>query len=146
MPHDTNRYARALRELAPEDALALMASVPIGRVVFTLDALPAILPVRFRLDRGTLAFRLAADRRVHAALHDSVCAFEADAWDVREHDGWTVTVTGRVSPVDESHEGARLAEMLPPTWESEHPHRFFRIVPEVVAGRLLRAAGRPVPA
>ena len=146
MQDDTNRYPRVLEDLTSEAALALMASVPIGRVVFSLDALPAILPVHFRFDNGTLAFRLVSDQRVHAALHDCVCAFEADDYDTREYTGWTVTVTGRVMRVDHPDDAGHLAELLPRSWDSGHPHRFFRITPEIVSGRLLRPTAAPIPA
>ncbi|MGC0422863.1 pyridoxamine 5'-phosphate oxidase family protein [Embleya sp. AB8] len=146
MADDTIRHPGAPVDLAPRDALGLMASVPIGRVVFNLDALPAILPVHFRFDRGALTFRTAADQRVHAALHDCVCAFEADSYDPHAHTGWTVTVTGRVLRVDEPTECTRLARLLPRTWDTGRPHRIFRLDPEVVAGRLLGPAGAPISA
>ncbi|MFI1377983.1 pyridoxamine 5'-phosphate oxidase family protein [Embleya sp. NPDC020886] len=145
MPHDTNRDARASQQLAPADALALMASVAIGRVVFSLAALPAIVPVHFRFDRGTLVFRLVGDERVRAALHDCVCAFEADAYDRRERSGWTVTVTGRAHCVPDTDEAGRPARVPPRGWDSGEPRHFFRITPEVVVGRLLHDTGRPLP-
>ncbi|MFI8459920.1 hypothetical protein [Kitasatospora sp. NPDC085464] len=38
-----------LRELAPKRALELLARAAVGRVVHTVGALPAVLPVPFRL-------------------------------------------------------------------------------------------------
>jgi nitroimidazol reductase NimA-like FMN-containing flavoprotein (pyridoxamine 5'-phosphate oxidase superfamily) len=145
MQDDTIPPFRVLDDLAAEEALALMATVAVGRVVFTLDALPAILPVAFGFDDHTIAFRLVSDQRVHAALHDCVCAFEADAYDPDEYTGWTVTVTGRVTRVESPEETGRLAALLPRAWESGHPHQYFRVVPEMVTGRLLRGSGDPLP-
>ena len=42
--------AHGLEILDREDCLGLLASVPLGRVVFTDRALPAIQPVNFVLD------------------------------------------------------------------------------------------------
>ena len=134
----SSRFPRVLEDLAPGDALALMTTASVGRVVFSLDALPAILPVQFRFDAESLVFRLVSEQRLDAALHDTVCAFEADSYDARDFTGWTVTVTGRVVRLTE--DTARLARLLPVTWDSGLSHRFFRITPELVTGRLLREA------
>ena len=37
-------------DLGREDSLALLASAPVGRIVFTRGALPAIHPVNFVVD------------------------------------------------------------------------------------------------
>jgi uncharacterized protein len=46
-----------LSALSPEECMALLASVPVGRVVFTHRALPAIRPVNNVVDRGSVIIR-----------------------------------------------------------------------------------------
>ncbi|MGV9899629.1 pyridoxamine 5'-phosphate oxidase family protein, partial [Streptomyces tendae] len=44
-------------ELGAEEALALLGSVSLGRVVFTRQALPTIRPVNHVLDDGDIVIR-----------------------------------------------------------------------------------------
>ncbi|MGW0662050.1 pyridoxamine 5'-phosphate oxidase family protein [Streptodolium elevatio] len=48
----TTTPAPGLEELTAAEALRLMAGVPVGRVVFTEGALPAIRPVHFFVEGG----------------------------------------------------------------------------------------------
>lgn len=78
-----------------ERCLALLASVPIGRVVYTDQALPAVMPVNFVLDGDQVAIHTAADSTLAAAVRGAVVAFQADAIDPVALTGWWVTVVGR---------------------------------------------------
>jgi hypothetical protein len=124
-----------LDELAATEALGLMAGVPIGRVVFTQGALPAIRPVHFVLDSGSIVFRVVADDRLTAALHQSVVAFQADEYDADHASGWSVTATGHSVHVDDPAEVARLAALLPASCDADC--KIFRVQPELVTGRRL---------
>ncbi|MFF4383437.1 pyridoxamine 5'-phosphate oxidase family protein [Kitasatospora sp. NPDC001547] len=78
--------------------LALLAGRQVGRLVYTVGALPAVLPVRFRLqDDGSLLLRVPVTVGLGRALDRAVVAFEAG--DVSETDGggWSVTVLGHAS-------------------------------------------------
>lgn len=75
-----------------EKCLALLATVPIGRVVHTHRALPAITPVTFVLDGEDVAIRPGAP--LAAAVGGAVVAFEADHVDPDTGVGWAVTVVG----------------------------------------------------
>jgi hypothetical protein len=70
-------------ELDKVEALKLLGR--LGRVVFTLDALPAIRPVSRILDGGLVIFRTAQGRTLSAIVgtrgDGSVVAYEADAID-----------------------------------------------------------------
>jgi uncharacterized protein len=47
----------ALKQLSRDECLRLMASVPVGRVVFTQRALPAVELVNFTIDNGDIVIR-----------------------------------------------------------------------------------------
>jgi len=47
----------ALTQLRRDECLKLMASVPVGRVIYTRRALPAVEPVNFALDHGDIVLR-----------------------------------------------------------------------------------------
>jgi hypothetical protein len=125
--------APTVDQLAADEALRLMAGAPIGRVIFTEGALPAIRPVHFLFDGADVVFRIVADQRLAAALHNTVVAFEADAYDAVDGTGWTATATGHATRVDNVAEITRLDGLLPRPWGPEAV--LFRMEAEVVTGR-----------
>jgi hypothetical protein len=128
--------APVLEQLAAPEALRLMAGAPVGRVVFTEGALPAIRPVHFAVDGDDLVFRVVADKRLAAALHGTVVAFEADEYQPADGTGWTATATGEATRVRNVAEITRLEAALPPAWAPESV--LFRLATEIVTGRRLR--------
>lgn len=143
----TTTPAPVLEELTATEALRLMAGVPVGRVVFTEGALPAIRPVHFfvetahatgpsdPLTRTAIVFRVIGDRNLAASLHKSVVAFQADESDMKRLTGWTVTATGHATRVDNAAELDRLSRRLPLPWADGGI--VFRVEPELVTGRRL---------
>lgn len=53
----TSAPQRALSGIGRDEALALLSSVDMGRIVFTRDALPAIRPVNHAVLDGHLVIR-----------------------------------------------------------------------------------------
>lgn len=130
------------RELERHDCLRLMARAPVGRVVYTRRALPAVLPVNFALDHdGAVLLRTSEASELARAVDGAVVAFETDEVDVTRHSGWSVVVTGRATVVTDPAEIDRLARTGPGSWVPAPREVFVRIEPELVTGREL-AAGR----
>ncbi|GHD55417.1 MULTISPECIES: pyridoxamine 5'-phosphate oxidase family protein [Streptomyces] len=128
------------RELDREECLRLLERAPIGRVVHTRHALPAVLPVNFCLDvDSAVLMRTSADSELAAAVDGVVIAFEADEVDATAHSGWSVVVTGRATVVTDPVEHGRLALTGPRSWVSAPEEVFIRIEPELVTGRQLVA-------
>ncbi|MEU6200836.1 pyridoxamine 5'-phosphate oxidase family protein [Streptomyces sp. NPDC047061] len=126
------------RELDRRECLRLLAGVPVGRIVHTRGALPAVLPVNFGLDRdGAVVLRTSAASELVRAIDGSVVAFEADEVDAVAHAGWSVVVTGRATVVDDPVEHERLVRDGPTSWVSSPREVFVRIEPELVTGREL---------
>ena len=136
------------RALDQEECLRLLAKVPVGRVVYTRQALPAVLPVNFCLD--------ASEARSSGPPHDQgagvvlctspgsdlvraidgvVVAFEADDFDGASRSGWSVVVTGRAAVVTDPAEHERLLQEGPRTWMPLSEIRFVRIEAALVTGR-----------
>lgn len=127
------------RELDRQECLRLLETVPIGRVVYTHKALPAILPVNFALDRDySVVLRTSADSRLAGAVDGAVVAFEADRIDEAERAGWSVVVTGKAVLVEDPEEIERLHHSGPRTWRPMRDGVFIRIASELVTGRRLR--------
>ncbi|MFF3656241.1 pyridoxamine 5'-phosphate oxidase family protein [Streptomyces olivochromogenes] len=128
------------RELGREECLRLLERAPIGRVVHTRHALPAVLPVNFCLDvDSAVLMRTSADSELAAAVDGVVIAFEADEVDATAHSGWSVVVTGRATVVTDPAEHGRLARTGPRSWVASPAEVFIRIEPELVTGRQLVA-------
>ncbi|MER5408749.1 pyridoxamine 5'-phosphate oxidase family protein [Streptomyces sp. NPDC002769] len=132
------------RELDREECLRLLSRVPIGRVVHTRHALPAVLPVNFSLDADfAVVMRTSADSELVAAIDGAVIAFEADEVDASARSGWSVVVTGRAAMVTDPDEHGRLTRTGPRSWVASPVEVFIRVEPELVTGRQL-VGGRSV--
>lgn len=126
---------RDLKELTPAESLRRLAGVPLGRVVFTRHALPAIRPVNHVVADGQIVIRSGPGTVFGAdlAASEAVVAFEADELDVAERLGWSVVVTGRARLVDDPREVTRFLGLLDP-WVSGDQEQVIRIRPEIVTG------------
>ncbi|MCO6010026.1 pyridoxamine 5'-phosphate oxidase family protein [Actinoallomurus purpureus] len=117
------------------ECLALMGSVPVGRVVFTDRALPAIQPVNFVLDGEDVIIATAPGSKLAAATRGTIVAFEVDAFDVGDEVGWSVTVLGEARAVQDKWEIDGLSRLPLHSWIPGLHDRFVRIQSEVVTGR-----------
>ncbi|MGH3267662.1 MAG: pyridoxamine 5'-phosphate oxidase family protein [Trebonia sp.] len=131
-----------LEELPAAECLRLMATVPVGRIAYTRQAMPAVEPVNFTLDDGTVVFRTARGGKLAAATLRAVVAFQADDLDPVTRSGWSVTVVGLAQEVTEPAEVARLGRLDLETWAPGTRDHIIRITPEVVTGRRLHPAPR----
>ncbi|MGY6022592.1 pyridoxamine 5'-phosphate oxidase family protein [Streptomyces spinosirectus] len=130
------------RELDRQECLRLLVKVPVGRIVHTRQALPAVLPVNFGLDGdGAVVLRTSAASELARAVDGVVVAFEADEVDAVTQSGWSVVVTGSASVVTDPGEHERLLRTGPRSWVPSPHEVFVRIEPELVSGREL-AGGR----
>jgi hypothetical protein len=127
-----------LHVLPRDEAIRLLASVPFGRIVFTVRALPAIQPVNFVLDGEDVVIRTGTGSKLTAAVRNAIVAFEADEIDPIAHTGWSVTITGRAAEIRDPDQIARLDPRLRP-WAAGERGRFIRIPAELVHGRRLVA-------
>jgi nitroimidazol reductase NimA-like FMN-containing flavoprotein (pyridoxamine 5'-phosphate oxidase superfamily) len=136
-----NPAGPVLEELSKAESLRLMATVPIGRIVYTRGALPAVEPVNFAVDQGNIVIRAAASGKLAAAVLCAVVAFEADDLDPATRSGWSVTVVGRSEQVTGRGEVARLGKLGLQSWVPGVRDHFIRITPGLVTGRRLRNPG-----
>ncbi|MGW2395189.1 pyridoxamine 5'-phosphate oxidase family protein [Kitasatospora sp. NPDC001664] len=130
--------------LGEAECLRLLGTVPIGRVVYTEHALPAVLPVAFEVaPDGTLVLGLRAGTTVSRALDGTVAAFQADHLDPSTRTGWSVLVHGRAEVVRDEAAVRQLLRTGPMPWVSSGQQPMFvRIAPELVSGRRVLPAGQ----
>lgn len=129
----------SLQHLSQGECLRLMASVPVGRIIYTRQALPAVELVNFALDHGDIIIRTDHSGKLAAATRGAVVAFEADSLDPSSQAGWSVTVIGHSHEVTDADEISRLEQIGLSSWApGEHEH-FIRISPGILNGRALCA-------
>jgi uncharacterized protein len=129
----------ALKRLSKDECLQLMASVPIGRIIFTWQALPAVELVNFALDNGDIVIRTDPGSKLAAAVREAVVAFEADCVDAASQSGWSVTVIGQSREVTDPEDRGRLQRIGLNTWAPGERAHFIRISPGILNGRRLDA-------
>lgn len=120
---------RRLAELTRPESLRLLGGVPVGRIVYTVRALPAIVPVSHVIDNGMVVVRT----HVGAECAGSVVAYQADQIDVHARTGWSVTVTGVARRVLDPDELAGYETTVAPLIEAPAVDT-IRIYPEIVTG------------
>ena len=128
-----------LEHLSRGECMRLVGSVPLGRIVYTRQALPAVELVNFALHDGDIVIRTDSGGKLAAATRGAVVAFEADSMDLAAHAGWSVTVVGYSRAVTDSEEILRLVQTGLQPWAPGERDHFIRISPEIVNGRRLAA-------
>lgn len=124
----------AIEYLTEDEALALAATVPVGRVVYSRYAMPAVHLVNFKLDGKDVIFKARKGAKFGAAVADTVIAFEVDEIDPATRSGWTVTLTGRSQLVTSPEEQGRLEELGVDPWVGEREF-YIRVKTATTTGR-----------
>ncbi|MEU8618305.1 pyridoxamine 5'-phosphate oxidase family protein [Streptomyces sp. NPDC048623] len=131
--------------LDPDEALRLLAGAPLGRIVFTRQALPAIRPVNHIVDDGHIIIRTHESGALvlstkEAGTRGVVVAYEADDIDTTTRLGWSTVVTGYCHLVTDPDDLARYERLLTP-WSDQTMDQVVRIRPDLVTGiRLVHVA------
>jgi uncharacterized protein len=92
-----------------------MGSVPVGRIVYTRQALPAVALVNFGLIDGDIIIRTRAEGKLAAATRRAV--------------------VGQARAVTDGAEIRRLKVMALPSWVTWGNDHFISISPAIVNGR-----------
>jgi hypothetical protein len=130
-----------LTQLPRDECLRLMGSVPVGRIVYTRQALPAVELVNFALDHGDIVVKTDGGSKLAAATRNAVVAFEADCVEPDKHTGWSVTV-GVSREVTDAAEIARLRQTGLSSWAPGTREHFIKSSLTIVNGRRLSGVGQ----
>jgi len=132
--------------LGRAESMRLLASAQVGRLIFTVNALPAVRLMNFALVDGLIVLRTAADTTVARRVHDAIVAFEADDLDMATSSGWSVVVTGRGTLVSDPDLIARYQNVPLQPWAPGQRDQYVTITTEIVEGRRVsRAAASTGP-
>ena len=126
---------RFMRELPRAEAMRLLGSVPVGRLVFTHQALPAIRPVNHLVEGDAIVIGLTSGSAIAASAGGggTVVAYEADELDLGGRLGWTVIVVGVARLVTQADAAGRHRARLRP-WLSGAMTDILVISSEIVTG------------
>lgn len=123
-----------VENLSREECVELLAKGVVGRVVFTVDAMPAVTPVNYAVVDGTVVFRTDARSRLARAADAGVLAMEADQIDAATRSGWSVVATG-VAEVAEDTDQIRAITRLVQPWVPGPAEVAVRLPMTVLTGR-----------
>lgn len=125
------------------EAMQLLADAEYGRVVFSLNALPAVRPVNHVVDDGRIIIRARLTSAISKAVRAAdgvVVAYEADSIDPEARAGWSVVATGFANTVTDPDRIARCERLLHP-WVN-HADSVISIEPTMITGLRINSPGR----
>lgn len=123
-----------MAELSGPECWKLLASVPLGRVVFSQRAMPAIQVVSHLVDDGAIVVRSPQGTVITGTGNGAVVCYEADDMDPVRRTGWSVVVTGLAHLVSDPAAAARYSRQLP-SWAPGVAGDLVAIEPGLVTGR-----------
>ena len=129
-----------LQVLPEAECLELLAGARVGRVVVSIDAMPAALPVNYTMIGREIYFRTAAGTKLSAAVNRTVVAFQVDDFDAASAAGWSVLVVGPARLVTDPGERALLDRAGIHSWVVADPPHYVAIGMDRVTGRRLPSA------
>ena len=126
---------RRVITLSAAESWRLLDSISLGRVVFTIHALPAIRPVNHLIADDAIIIRthLGAAITAHAGQDGAVVCYEADDLDPVRHTGWSVIATGTARMLADPDAAAHYRELLEPWAEGDLDHVII-IRPQIITG------------
>jgi hypothetical protein len=139
-----NTDVNGLEVLSRAEAVALLETQEVGRLVYTRRALPAVIPVNFAVRGGAILIWTGSGSSLAQAVRGAVVAFQVDELDRAAHSGWSVTVTGAAQLVTDEEARARARDDGPVPWAPGVKDHLIRIPLTMVTGRWLggRDSGR----
>lgn len=124
-----------LTALSEQECRALLAASRVGRVLVSLDAMPAAFPVNFAVRGDDIVFRTAPGTKLSAAVEHAVLGFEVDEFDVTHRSGWSVLAVGMSRVVTEEAEIAELDAIDLDSWWNLPFAQYVRIEIQRISGR-----------
>jgi nitroimidazol reductase NimA-like FMN-containing flavoprotein (pyridoxamine 5'-phosphate oxidase superfamily) len=126
-------FGSNVRDLDRAECVERLQSAQVGRIAFTDDRGPDVLPVNYVMDGEDVLVATTGYGAIARAAASGRVAFEVDAIDEATETGWSVVVRGRAtreSPFDPPAERPR-------PWAAGTRSYVLRITPNAISGRRL---------
>jgi hypothetical protein len=121
--------------LTASSCWALLRATEVGRLAVWVDGHPAIFPINFIVDHGTILFRTAEGAKLAATIDAPEVAFEADGDDPAAAQAWSVVLRGHAEEVTKIPDLVDTMTLPLFPWQLGPKHRFVRLVPVEISGR-----------
>jgi Pyridoxamine 5'-phosphate oxidase len=126
--------------ISDDEAMELLASGGLGRLVYNGPDGPTALPVVYKLDAGSMVLGtwdpvlFDEDLRTGIAQAEYKVAVEVDQIDVEAREGWFVLVRGAAHHLDTEAERAPFIDAGLEPWIAGVPAHFIRVNPTSIWG------------
>lgn len=137
-------HRHVIEPIEPSECWALLATVETARVVHVVDDEPQIAVVNAGIDGETIVVRCMAGSRLSTALArpGAPVLVETDVLDRASRTGWSVVARGRMDPVLDRVETARLDRTQPASWLlGDTGGTWLRLHVEGISGRRVMTGG-----
>ena len=124
-----------LEVLSEEECRCLLGQARVGRVAISVDALPVVVPVNYRVVDDSVVFFTGPGRKLRAATANTVIAFEVDRIDETTETGWSVLVVGVASEATDSDLAASARHLGLRPWVAGDRSHLVRLRTEFLSGR-----------
>ena len=124
-----------LETLSGAECLALLGSNDFGRIGLSINALPAILPVNYKVVDGVVVILSAGGAKLSAAANHSVVAFEVDNYSPSGEYGWSVLAIGVAFRVEDEPELLARLHGSMEVWIDASAATLIGIRPDIISGR-----------
>jgi nitroimidazol reductase NimA-like FMN-containing flavoprotein (pyridoxamine 5'-phosphate oxidase superfamily) len=142
--HDAARESPVPEQLDEAECLRLISSGGVGRLAYSGQFGPTVLPVLYKLHEGTIVFRTAHDNSTDEDLRTGIAgaefkvAFEIDDINPAAREGWSVLIQGPAHHVESETEHASVLEAGVEPWAGGVRELYLRITPTRITGRRTR--------
>jgi nitroimidazol reductase NimA-like FMN-containing flavoprotein (pyridoxamine 5'-phosphate oxidase superfamily) len=129
--------------LDPHECWCLLRGCEVARLAISITDHPDIFPINFVVDHGSVVFRTAEGTKLTGSVLGRAVAFEADAYDARSGEAWSVVIKGTAREIERMQELFDAFDLPLFPWHAGPKHRFVRITPETITGRRFHVVDRP---
>lgn len=120
--------------LPASECWELLAVSPVGRIAVAGPEGPEIYPINIAVDGESIVFRTDPGSKLSAIAAEPRVAIEVDGIDLKNRDGWSVVVAGRVQELG-GQELLDAQDLGLEPWTIGEKARWFRLLPTRVTGR-----------
>ena len=133
-----------LHTLTRDECIGLLRGRFLGRIGYSVDGLPIIVPVNFVVDGGSIVFSTNRGSKLSWLSNHTRVAFQADHGRPLDQSGWSVLVHGMAMEVTDPGEIAGLQLGPLRSWAVGPDDHWVRISIDEVSGRRLERRIRAV--
>jgi nitroimidazol reductase NimA-like FMN-containing flavoprotein (pyridoxamine 5'-phosphate oxidase superfamily) len=102
--------------MGTDESLDRIRSTAVGRVAFARDGQIVLLPVHHVVRGMDVYFRTSGGSKIEAAADHDPMGFEVDGYDTAAVTGWSVTLSGIASVVDDDELAEELDDLDSHPW------------------------------